>query len=58
MEIKVYASHFSEVLRGKRNIKASLAIKLEKALGISAEFWIRLQGEYDLALERKKLEIV
>lgn len=55
MEIKVYPSHFSEILRGKRNINASLAIKLEKALGISAEFWVRLQGEYDLALERKKL---
>ncbi len=55
MEIKVYPSHFSEILRGKRNINASLAIKLEKALGISAEFWVRLQGEYDLAVERKKL---
>jgi HTH-type transcriptional regulator/antitoxin HigA len=55
MEIKVYPSHFSEILRGKRNLNASLAIKLEKALGISAEFWIRLQGEYDLAVERKKI---
>ncbi|HEX3009967.1 MAG TPA: HigA family addiction module antitoxin [Bacteroidales bacterium] len=58
MEIKAYPSHFSEILRGKRNINASLAIKLEKALGISAEFWIRLQGEYDVAMERKKLEAV
>ncbi len=55
LEIKVYPSHFSEILKGKRNMNASLAIKLEKALGISAEFWIRLQGEYDLAVERKKI---
>ncbi len=56
MDIKIYPSHFSYILRGKRNINASTAIKLEKALGISAEFWIRLQGEYDLAIERKKLQ--
>ncbi len=56
MDIKVYPSHFSDVLRGKRNINAALAIKLEKALGISAGFWIRMQGEYALQKERKKVE--
>jgi antitoxin HigA-1 len=55
MEIKVYPSHFSEVLRGRRNINASMAIKLEEVLGISAGFWIRLQGEYDIAVARQKL---
>lgn len=55
MEIKVYPSHFSDVLRGKRNINAALAIKLEKALGINAAYWIHLQGDYDLSLERGKL---
>jgi addiction module HigA family antidote len=55
MEIKVYPSHFSEVLRGRRNINASMAVKLEEVLGISAGFWIRLQGEYDIAMARQKL---
>jgi addiction module HigA family antidote len=58
MDIKVYPSHFSDVLRGKRNINPALAIKLEQALGISAGFWIRLQGEYDLERERKKLTVL
>jgi antitoxin HigA-1 len=58
MDIKVYPSHFSDVLRGKRNLNAALAIKLEQALGIRAEFWVRLQGEYDLAMERHKLHVV
>jgi plasmid maintenance system antidote protein VapI len=31
-------------------------LKLEKALDISAEFWVQLQGEYDLKLERLRLE--
>lgn len=54
MELKIYPSHFSDILKGRRNISAAIAIKLEKALGISAEFWIRLQGEYNLKLEREK----
>jgi antitoxin HigA-1 len=57
LNIKVYPSHFSDVLRGKRNINSAFAIKLEQALGISAGFWIRLQGEYDLAKERMKMEV-
>ena len=56
MELKIYPSHFSDILKGRRNISAAIAIKLEKALGINAEFWIRLQGEFDLKLERQKLE--
>jgi plasmid maintenance system antidote protein VapI len=30
-------------------------LKLEKALDISAEFWVQLQAEYDLKLEGQKL---
>jgi HTH-type transcriptional regulator/antitoxin HigA len=57
MELKMYPSHFSDILKGKRNISAAIALKLEKALGIPAELWVRLQGEYDLKIERMKLEI-
>lgn len=57
MQLKIYPSHFSDILKGRRNISASTALKLEGALGIPAEFWIRLQGEYDLKVEREKLEL-
>ncbi len=57
MDLKIYPSHFSDILKGRRNISPSIAIKLETTLGISAEFWMRLQAEYDLKLERQKLEI-
>ncbi len=56
MELKIYPSHFSNILKGKRDINAAIALKLEKALDISAEFWIQLQAEYDLKLERQRLE--
>lgn len=48
------ASHFSELLHGKRNVSASTALKLEKLLGISAEYWMRVQVYYDLFMERNK----
>lgn len=57
MGIQMYPSHFSDVLKGRRAISAALALKLEKALEIEAGFWLRMQMEYDLALERGKLEV-
>ena len=57
MELKIYPSHLSDILKGKRNISVAIALKLEKTLGIPAEFWVRLQGEYDLKMERRKVEI-
>lgn len=56
MELKIYPSHFSNILKGKRDINAAIALKLEKALDISAEFWVQLQAEYDLKLERQRLQ--
>jgi len=55
MDLKIYPSHFSNILKGKRDINATIALKLEKALDISAEFWVQLQAEYDLKLERQRL---
>jgi HTH-type transcriptional regulator/antitoxin HigA len=48
------ASHFSELLHGKRHVGAATALKLEKLLGISAEYWLRVQVYYDLFIERNK----
>ena len=52
-------SHLNELLKGKRNFTAQLALKVETALGIEAGFWMRAQGEYflDVArLERSDME--
>lgn len=46
--------HFSELLHGKRHVSAATALKLQKLLGISAEYWMRLQVYYDLFVERNK----
>lgn len=52
-QLGLLPGHLSELFKGKRNINARLAIKLEKALGISAEYWVGLQSSYDLAQARK-----
>ncbi len=46
--------HLSELLRGKRHVSAATALKLEKLLNIPAEYWMRVQVQYDLFIERQK----
>lgn len=56
MDIKMYPSHMSDILKGKRNITEEIALKIESQSGISAEFWMRLQVEYNISLLRAKLK--
>ena len=48
IKIGLYPSHFSDLLKGKRDISPAIAVKLEEELSISAEFWLGLQMDYDL----------
>lgn len=56
MKIRLYPSHFGDLLKGKRNVSPSIALKLEEELGLSAEYWLGLQLKYDLGQERLKLQ--
>jgi addiction module HigA family antidote len=38
----------SEIISGKRNLSPELAVKLEDALGIKAEFWMKYQVAYEI----------
>ena len=44
----------SEICNSKRAISPMFAIELEKAFGISAEFWVTMQARWDLQIARKK----
>jgi len=57
-QLNMKPSHFSELLHGKRNVSAATALKLEKLLGISAEYFMRVQVYCDLFMERNKQEAV
>lgn len=39
----------SRVLNRKAGVSAEMAVRLERALGSTAGFWLRLQLNYDLA---------
>ncbi|WP_259071518.1 HigA family addiction module antitoxin [Mucilaginibacter sp. X4EP1] len=52
--LNILPHHLSEIFTGKRNISATLAVKLEKFLGISSHYWLGLQMEYDLFVAKQE----
>jgi len=46
--IGVAARRINEIVLGKRSITADTALRLGKFFGISPEFWLGLQAQYDL----------
>jgi addiction module HigA family antidote len=56
VQLGIKSSQLSELLHGKRHVSAQMALRLENLLGIDAEFWMRVQTAYDIALERRKLK--
>lgn len=44
----------SELINGKSGISPEMALRLAKAFGSSAEVWLGLQMDYDLAAVRRK----
>ena len=52
--LQLSKSEVSLLVNGKRNISPAIAIKLEEALGISAEFWMNLQVKYEIDVLKNK----
>lgn len=48
------APYLSDIIKGRRNITASLAVRIGAAFWTSAEVWMNLQTNYDLFLAEKK----
>lgn len=46
----------SNVLNAKSGISADMAVRLAAALGGSAESWLHIQAQYDLAASEKALK--
>ncbi len=44
------------LIRGRRGVSAELALRLARYIGTTAEFWVGLQGQYDLDLAQDKAE--
>ena len=45
----------SEIVNGKRAVTPDTALRLARYFGTSAEFWIGMQGTYDLEMARDRI---
>ena len=43
----------SDIVRGRRGITADTALRLERAFGVSASFWLNLQSHYELEVAQR-----
>lgn len=43
------------VVKGESAVTPAMALRLEKALGSDADFWLRMQSAFDLAQARKNI---
>ena len=63
LDIRVPARRINEIVQGKRRITADTSLRLAKFFGMSAQFWLGLQMDYDLDIaedmlaERLKREV-
>ena len=54
LKLRVPANRISEIVRGQRAISAETALRLGHFFGTSAQFWVNLQANYDLAVARQE----
>jgi addiction module HigA family antidote len=55
IEIGVDARRVNEIVLGARSITADTALRLARYFGVSPQFWLGLQAEYDLDVAMDKL---
>ncbi len=56
LKLQVPANRISDIVRNKRAITAETALRLERAFGTSAKFWLNLQSNYDLAMAEERFK--
>jgi antitoxin HigA-1 len=55
LDIGVPSGRVTDILNGRRSITADTAVRLGRYFGNSAQFWLDLQSQYDIAVvEREK----
>jgi antitoxin HigA-1 len=52
-KLKMTRAAISRVVNGKAGISPELSLRLEEALGTSAESWLAMQSAYDLSQAKK-----
>ena len=50
LDIGVPSGRITDILNGRRAISADTAVRLGRYFGNGAQFWLDLQGQYDIAV--------
>ena len=50
LDIGVPSGRITDILNGRRSITADTAVRLGRYFGNRAQFWLDLQGQYDIAV--------
>ncbi|MDO9414841.1 HigA family addiction module antitoxin [Pararhizobium sp.] len=53
-QIGVPANRVSQIIRGRRGITGDTAVRLGHWFGMSAQFWLNLQGAFDIGMALAK----
>ncbi|MBN1146424.1 MAG: HigA family addiction module antidote protein [Anaerolineales bacterium] len=56
LEIGVHPRRINEIVLGKRRVTADTALRLARYFGVSPQFWLGLQVDYDLDLAQAALQ--
>jgi addiction module HigA family antidote len=54
LALGVPSGRIVEILNRKRGISADTALRLARYIGTSAQFWMNLQGQYDLSVVQQE----
>ncbi len=54
LDIGVPSGRIADILNGRRSITADTAVRLGRYFGNSAQFWLDLQSQYDIAVVERE----
>ena len=55
-DISVPARRINEIVHGKRAISVDSALRLSRYFGMSERFWLNLQTQYDIEVQKDKID--
>ena len=54
LDIGVPSGRITDTLNGRRSVTADTAVRLGRYFGNSAQFWLDLQSQYDIAMIKRE----
>jgi antitoxin HigA-1 len=54
LDLGVPSGRITDILNGRRAITADTAVRLGRYFGNAAQFWLDLQGQYEIALVERE----